>query len=256
MHVFASNYLCPTCKLPVGNETPNDDPLGCDGPCKQWFHRQCINLSRRQYATVIENDSEWKCNTCLRDDRALEDRIMREVTPPPQIPEEITQADAFPAFTSARKPETRLTWGCLKGFNDINRCLTDAYNEVIKWSKNIFKLPYGRIGKSVVEEMCALISHYNEDADWEGLALKAAIVFLPLVLQKPSKKSKTKDHKLHLERRVDLWKKGLIKNLVEEGTAIQKRMFKSKRSAKQDLARSFCNLIIQGKIRAACNLLN
>ena len=129
-----------------------------------------------------------------------------------------------------------MKWGNMTGFDEINKVLSDAYNEVLKFNKNMFKVPYGRIGKSVVTETCKLITLYNENANWESLALKAVFIFLPLVLQKPSKTSKTKDHKGHLERRVDLWQKGLIKQLVKEANAIQKRMFFSKKVIKQNIA--------------------
>ena len=126
----------------------------------------------------------------------------------------------------------------------------------LRWTKNFFRVPLGRIGKSLVEEIGRLLLQYNSDPDWEALALKAVIVVLPLLLQKPSRTSKTKDHKLHLERRLDLWKKGLISKLVDEGKAIQRRILNSKRRAQQDTAKSFCNLILQGKTSAACKLIN
>ena len=82
------------------------------------------------------------------------------------------------------------------------------------------------------------------------------MVFLPLVLQKPSRKSKTKDHKQNLERRIVLWRDGLINKLVSEGKEIQKRISSSKRNSNHNLPKTFSNLILQGKVTAACKLLN
>ena len=42
-----------------------------------------------------------------------------------------------------------------------------------------------------------------------------------LLLQKPSKNSKLKDHQLALERRLELWHKGEFEELYFEGETIQ-----------------------------------
>ena len=44
-----------------------------------------------------------------------------------------------------------------------------------------------------------------------------------LLLQKPSKSSKSKDHHA-LERRLNLWEEGKIEELLYEGQTIQERM--------------------------------
>ena len=49
-----------------------------------------------------------------------------------------------------------------------------------------------------------------------------------LLLQKPSKKSKTKDHKVYLEKRLQWWVNGDLDLLIREGEAIQDRLTKSK----------------------------
>ena len=48
----------------------------------------------------------------------------------------------------------------------------------------------------------------------------------------------------------------MIKQLLDEAKAIQKRLFYAKRTVKQNTAKSFCNLILQGKVSAACKLIN
>ena len=45
-----------------------------------------------------------------------------------------------------------------------------------------------------------------------------------LLLQKPSKDSKSKDHLKSLERRFEIWKEGNINGFYENGRAIQDRM--------------------------------
>ena len=45
-----------------------------------------------------------------------------------------------------------------------------------------------------------------------------------MLLQKPSKNSKSKDHLVSLESRLKLWEEGNISNLLHEGETNQERM--------------------------------
>ena len=47
---------------------------------------------------------------------------------------------------------------------------------------------------------------------------------LALLLQRPSKNSKSNDHLISLERRLKLWEEGNISNFLHEGETIQERM--------------------------------
>ena len=77
-----------------------------------------------------------------------------------------------------------------------------------------------------------------------------------LILQKPLRTSKTKDHINCIERRLDLWLKGDIDALIMEGRTIQ-RSFKPSENARSDKrsAASFAKLMMGGKVRAALRLL-
>ena len=55
-------------------------------------------------------------------------------------------------------------------------------------------------------------------------ALKAAFVLLAVGLQKPSKKSKAKDHQECLARRLVLWKEGEIGTLLRDRRLIQRHL--------------------------------
>ena len=72
----------------------------------------------------------------------------------------------------------------------------------------------------------------------------------PLVLQKPSKKSKSKDHVQYLEKRLGWWKDGDLDLLVKEGEAIQKRL-KNSKFTQDDKEKVFTRLMLQGKVSAA-----
>ena len=65
-----------------------------------------------------------------------------------------------------------------------------------------------------------------------------------LFLQKPSKNSRSKDHQLALERRIELWHKGEFEELYFEGNTIQ-----------ASLKRKFKQYMAKGDINSALNLL-
>ena len=70
-------------------------------------------------------------------------------------------------------------------------------------------MPSGAAGKSFVRETERLISAWNSGSEiFHDLSLKLVMTMPALLLQKPSFKSKSKDHTLSLTRRMDLWKKG------------------------------------------------
>ena len=91
---------------------------------------------------------------------------------------------------------------------------------------------------------------------WNAIAMKATTVMQTLLLQKPSRKSKTKDHVAHLQRRMKLWLDGDIQALLDEGKCIQKRLSKATRSSNSDaITRTFRDLMLQEKIQNALRYL-
>ena len=71
-----------------------------------------------------------------------------------------------------------------------------------------------------------------------------------LLLQKPSRKSKTKEHVAYLDKRLKWWQDGQLDLLVREGAAIQKKLAKCKVSADHS-EKVFVRLILQGKVSSA-----
>ena len=53
-----------------------------------------------------------------------------------------------------------------------------------------------------------------------------------------------------------MWDCGQIKDFVNEGKVIQKRIQTSKRETKSNVIKAFTNLVLQGKTAAACKLIN
>ena len=95
-------------------------------------------------------------------------------------------------------------FGKLSGV-EILKVAANAYNEIVTWKKNIFKLPGNATGKAVRTEMTKLCDAYSNKTDMEQVALKLLIIICPLLLQKSSKNSKSKENVQHLKCRLGLW---------------------------------------------------
>ena len=78
--------------------------------------------------------------------------------------------------------------------------IVNAYDEITCWRKNTFLVPYGKIGKEFIDQLTVHIMDWNNKAENQHIALKAAFVLVAVCLQKPSQKSKAKDHKECLAR--------------------------------------------------------
>ena len=76
----------------------------------------------------------------------------------------------------------------------------------------------------VIEEVTRLIKLWINDTPLRKIALKAVHVMPALLLQKPSKSSKSKDHHADLERRIKLWEEGKIEELFYEGQTMQEKL--------------------------------
>ena len=136
-----------------------------------------------------------------------------------------------------------------------------AYAEIVHWRKNTFRVPFGNTGKGFVSELSRLYKAYAEGSALEAIALKACTIMPILLLQKPFRSSKQKDHSACLARRLLTWKKGEIECLLVEGRSLQsclpKRNLSSRDNDNSDnLARNFSKLMFQGKTNAAMQLLS
>ena len=121
---------------------------------------------------------------------------------------------------------------------------------MVKWKKNLFRVPSGKAGQEFIDEVVKTLTLYLSGSHFESVALTMTMIIFPLLLQKPSKNSKAKDHVAHLEKRLNLWKTGEISKLLKQGTAIQTRLVSSKPSAKHN-EQVLVRLMLQGKISAA-----
>ena len=161
------------------------------------------------------------------------------------------QLPNFPPVSS-----TTFTWGNLSGVEFV-QIVNDAYTEIVHWRRNCFTVPFGKAGRNFVSDLSKLYLAFGSASILEAVALKAATVFPILLLQKPSRASKTKDHINCLERRLASWSKGDVDELIREGRAIQQRLPKFRPAkSNNNLARNFANMMFMGKCKAALDLLS
>ena len=111
---------------------------------------------------------------------------------------------------------------------------------MVHWKQNLFKLPSGKAGKSVVAELTRLYSAYASSSALESVALKATVIIPHLLLQNPSRASKSRDHIACIERRMPLWHEGKLMDLLLEGRVIQSRRPKSKETTKSISSHYIC----------------
>ena len=163
----------------------------------------------------------------------------------------------FPSFDVMCTPN--FIWGDVPG-ETFTHSVTCCYDEVVHWRKSLFKIPLAKCGRAFVTEQARLFRAYATGSALECVAFKAAMIMPVLLLQRPYAKSKDRDHIEHLTRRLSLWNKGDIDNLVSEGRTLQHQFLKSGKSKSvsdaTSVARKFSQLMMSGKVKDALRLLS
>ena len=70
-------------------------------------------------------------------------------------------------------------------FRDV---IDNAYEEIIKWMKNLFKLPSGKAGKCFVKELTYWLEQYNKNTEFQGGCYQSIYDLTKLVASKAIKK--------------------------------------------------------------------
>ena len=120
----------------------------------------------------------------------------------------------------------------------------------------MFLVPSGSAGKEYVKETTRLINCFVDDSALKDISMKAVMIMPALLLQKPSKTSKAKQHAIALQRRLALWKRGDINGLIREGETIQEQLRKSKKSTSiKEISKDFIAKMSKGNVNGAMKLL-
>ena len=148
-----------------------------------------------------------------------------------------------------QEAQLNVEWGNLTGAA-LLRKIDEAYDNVKQWKRNIFKLPSGAAGKAFIRELTNLLNHFNTSSQMEPIALKMVMIFGPLMLQKPFKTSKARDHTQHIIKNMEMWESGDLAGLIRKGTAIQKRLTNSKFTAENEI-NAFTRHMLSGRVSPA-----
>ena len=126
------------------------------------------------------------------------------------------------------------------------------------WRPNIFVVPSGRTGEAFANELSRLFCVYATASPLESVAMKAVFLFPLLILQRSSRKAKTKEAVSHIERRLQPWSEGSFDEQLSEGNSIQARLSSSPTTSSNHncLERSFGNHMMNGKVKSALHLIS
>ena len=224
-----SGSRCVDCLPSRKGHCSNQDPASDAGPEQEHSQRLSPSLmspsttiTATATATTLEAETEKDLDS--PDFVAMLDDV---ITVPSShdysFESEVHQAHggSLPSFRPAIG--TEYTWGDLSG-QVFTSLIDDAYSQIVHWRSNLFKVPSGSSGKRFVAELSRLYEAFATESALECVALTAAMTLPALMLQKPHAKSKVQEHIACLQRRLSLWEKGEIAELLKEGRAIQKAL--------------------------------
>ena len=212
------NWLCGKCSKAIKAE---DKSIGCDGVCSRWFHDRCV-LSEEEQLKFFEDQSsdQWYC---------------REF---------------------GLQLQESIRWGKMIGEEEIGAKLDKVYDEMITWCSNLFEVPRGKAGKDCIEEVSRILGELTYNTKWKSLSLKLVHVFMPLMLQRPTPRSKPKQNTKYLRERLKLWAEGEIDLIMKQCRQIQVHLEKKQRDKVTNHKKAFCRLMLQGRVQKALKYVN
>ena len=117
-------------------------------------------------------------------------------------------------------------------------------------------VPTGARGKKFINETTKMIHFWTDNSLLKLIAFKALHIMPTLLLQKPRKTAKSRDHLVALLRRLELWDDGKINELLYEGTTIQERLSNGNNETNiAKISSKFKNLMQRGNVNDALKLL-
>ena len=100
-------------------------------------------------------------------------------------------------------------------------------------------LSRGKAGTEFIKELTRLIFLFVNKTKWEHLALSLVHIFMPLILQKPSKSSKAKDHAKYLLARLENGKQVTLLRVFSMNAGLFRRELLQAISTQLSLTQSF-----------------
>ena len=139
---------------------------------------------------------------------------------------------------------------------NLKKNVTFVYEKIVYWKKNLFLLPTGKAGQCFIDEITRILDAWVNGSPVKHIAFKAVMIMPSLLLQKPSKDSKSKDHTKALVRRFKLWTEGHLHELLKECETIQSSL-KSTQKPKTiaQLSKKFAEQMQRGNVNSAIKLI-
>ena len=125
----------------------------------------------------------------------------------------------------------------------FTQTIDNIYDEIVHWRKNLFKLPSGTAGRSFISLLTNWLDHFNRGTEFRRIALKVFMVLPCLLLQKPSRQGKSKEHSKKLGERQQLCNEGRINELMRENRKIQKSLVNSTNRTSENSSCNFAKLM-------------
>ena len=133
-----------------------------------------------------------------------------------------------------------------------------AYEQVVHWRSNLFHLPKGITASKFVLELSQLFNIFPSGSRGGDIALMSVMLLPSLVLQRPYKRSKPKDHIACLEHRLPLWGTADgVHQLIKEGKSIQHHLPHTRHDPRRDgYTTKFADIMTRGKVKDAIYCLS
>ena len=199
----------------------------------------------------VEMNNEHQCNSCNRRFKTLRglNQHLRYCS------NNYSNNSSIPPDPPPINEEISYKWGEYENaIFETN--INDVYERIVYWRKNLFMLPTGKVGKRYIDETTRLMNAWTEDSPLKNVAFKVIMIMPSLLLQKPSKNSKSKDHVSALERRLLLWSRGEIPHLLKEAQTIQDNLPSlNKPKTIGEISKQFAECMHKGNINGAMKIL-
>ena len=236
---------CQCCGKKQG-ETRHVNWIKCS-TCCAWFHCGCLGLSKRK----AEESLNW-VGPCCKDESQTDSMNGPVQNQRGSGGSQTRHQHAATDSTSLRD----IAWGNLMSEEEIKRKIALIHSETTSWCKNIFVPTRGKPGKDMALELARLLDLFNNDTAWRNVALSMVNIFIPLMLQRPTRKSKPKTNSKYLEKRLELWLKGDLDAIMKEAREIQKRIQFKNGDPKKQRVKNFCHRMQEGKVAKAMRFLH
>ena len=100
------------------------------------------------------------------------------------------------------------------------------------------------------------MNEWLHDSPLKSIAFKAIMIMPSILLQKPSKNSKAKDHSIALHRRMELWNSGNMIELLHEAETIQNYLPSTvKKHSIAEISKRFLKEMQKGNVNGALKIL-